>query len=124
MHLITPIVKSYTNPLQSQLAALNAKVSVKIDDITGMVSVIFLFENENSPKCPLVGSSWASYSAIESANGGPLLFFDGSAVVGQIDGLTLRDVLRYVGLGLAEAKALADSEGRKSGRWALGAVAC
>jgi hypothetical protein len=118
MDLITRVQPSYTNGFQSQLAALNAKVSVKIDDITRKLSVVFLFENARWPKL------WASYSVIESANGAPLLFFDGSAVVGQIDGLTMGDVVRYVGLELAEAKALADSEGRKSGRWALDAVAC
>lgn len=118
MDLITQVGKSYTNGFQTQLAALNAKVSVKIDDLTAKVSVVFLFENANSPKL------WASYSVTESANGAPLWFFDGSVVIGQIDGLTMSDVVRYAGLGLAEAKDLADSEGRKSGRWALDAVAC
>jgi hypothetical protein len=116
MQLITKISEGYSD-LQKEVAALNAKVAIAVKD--GKVQVTFMFEKV----APL--KKWASFSLIEGQGGrGYLFFHDNGVVVGLIDDLAMEDVVRYAGLELAEAKALADSEGRKSSRWQLEAVPC
>ncbi len=117
MQLIAKIGEGYSD-LQNEIAALNTKVGINVKD-DGRLQVTFMFEKV----APL--RKWSSFSLIEGDGGrGYLFFHDNGVVVGLIDDLAMEDVVRYAGLELAEAKALADSEGRKSSRWQLEAVPC